>query len=335
MMKKLLTLFCCIATLSAIAQHGFKADKPIFVDPIEDGAADPAIVFNRNKNKYFMFYTNRRAKTENLGGVAWVHGTKIGMASSINGAHWKYEGTCTFEGFNEIPENEITYWAPDVVYHKGLYHMYVTIVPGIFEGWYHPRFIAHYTSKNLTNWKFQSKLTLASERCIDASVFQLPNGNWRMYYNNENDNKSMYYADSPNLYDWKDCGKKVIDTRGEGAKIFQWKGTNWMIIDSWKGLSVFQSDDLEHWHIQEKRILETPGTGKDDAVKGGHADVIVQDDKAYIFYFTHPGRTPENNGIDNHNTRRSVIQIAALTYTNGVISCDRNKNVSINLNPIK
>lgn len=328
-MKKLLLTFL-IVLLNTHLWAQTQADKPVFVDPVEDGAADPILVYNQKEKKYVMFYTNRRAKTEGLGGVAWVHGCKIGMASSTNGAHWQYEGTCNFTG---LDIDNITYWAPDVLFHEGTYHMYVTIVPGIFEGWYHPRFIAHYTSTDLKNWNFQSKLQLASERCIDASVFRLPNGSWRMYYNNENDNKSMYYADSPDLYTWKDSGKKVIDTRGEGAKIFQWKNTNWMVIDSWRGLTVFQSDDLIHWKKQEQRILEEPGTGKGDKVKGGHPDVVVSNDRAYIFYFTHPGRTPENKGVDNHNTRRSVIQVAELTYANGVISCDRNQPVNINLQP--
>ena len=37
-------------------------------------------------------------------------------------------------------------------------------------------------------------------------------------------------------------------------------------------------------------ILDTPGTRPDDATIGLHADVVVQDDTAYIFYFTHPDR---------------------------------------------
>lgn len=312
----------------AHVQKKEKADKPLFRDPIEDGAADPALIYHPKNKKYYMFYTNRRARQDTITGAAWVHGTPIGIASSDTGAHWKYEDICHFEG---LPEKDITYWAPDIVYNKDIYHMYVTIVPGIFKDWYHPRYIAHFTSNNLFNWKFESKLQLASERCIDASVFQLPNGTWRMYYNNENDNKSIYYADSPDLYTWQDSNQKVIDTRGEGAKIFKWKNTNWMIIDSWNGLTVFKSDDFLHWEKQEKRILEEPGTGIDDQVKGGHCDVVVQDEKAYIFYFTHPGRTPENKGIDNVKTRRSSIQVAELHYENGTITCDRNADVYIKL----
>ena len=44
---------------------------------------------------------------------------------------------------------------------------------------------------------------------------------WRMYYNNEVDGKSIYYADSPDLYRWTYSGKKAVgDKAGEGPKCF-------------------------------------------------------------------------------------------------------------------
>ena len=90
-----------------------------------------------------------------------------------------------------------------------------------------------------------------------------------------------------------------------------------MINDAWKGLGVYSSEDFINWKRQEKNILQIPGTGKDDMVKGGHPDVIVNGKNAYVFYFTHPGRTPENEGIDSYETRRSSIQVAELKYENG------------------
>ena len=211
--------------------------------------------------------------------------------------------------------------------------MYLSYVPGVFADWRHPRWIVHLTSKNMINWDFQSRLQLASERCIDACVFRLPDGTWRMYYNNENDGKSIYYADSPDLYNWTDSGKRVVSHRGEGPKVFQWKGKNWMLTDSWRGLSVFSSDDLINWKRQENNILETPGSGPDDGVKGGHCDVVVQGDRAFVFYFTHPGRIPANEGKDIYETRRSSIQVAELEYRDGIIYCDRDKPVRIRLRP--
>lgn len=328
----LLVLFCVSCKTQNSNQTKTNiADKPLFRDSIFDGAADPSIIWNKKEKKWFMFYTNRRAKDDTASGVTWVHGTRIGIAESKDGAHWTYKDTCNIA----YQIKDVTHWAPDVLEFEGIYHMYLTIVPGIFEDWYHPRYIAHLTSNNLIDWKFESKLNLASERCIDASVFQLPNGTWRMYYNNENDGKSIYYADSPDLYNWIDSGKKVVKDRGEGPKIFKWKGKNWMVNDAWKGLGVYTSEDFLNWKRQDKNILEIPGTGEDDAVMGGHPDIVVNGDRAYVFYFTHPGRTPENKGKDSYETRRSTIQVAELEYINGEIICNRDKPVYINLKPSK
>lgn len=303
------------------------AEKPLFRDPIYDGAADPTIIWNEKEKKWFMFYTNRRAKDTTAKGITWVHGTKIGVATSVDGAKWTYKDTCTIN----YKLKDVTYWAPDVIKYKNKYHMYLTIVPGIFNDWYHPRSIIHLTSSNLMDWKFESELKLASERCIDASVYKLPNGTWRMFYNNENEGKSIYYADSKDLYNWVDSGTKIIKDRGEGPKVFKWKGKNWMITDSWRGLNIYSSEDFTNWKRQEKNILQTPGTGEDDKVIGGHPDVIVDGDRAYVFYFTHPGRTPENKGVESFETKRSSIQVAELEYINGEIVCNRDQPVYINL----
>jgi sucrose-6-phosphate hydrolase SacC (GH32 family) len=314
-------------------RQGKPADKPLYRDPVYDGAADPVIVWNKAEKKWFMFYTNRRANAEGLDGVTWVHGTRIGIAeSSDGGATWKYRDTCDIQ----YRSGGYTHWAPEVIEHNGLYHMYLTYVPGVFSDWRHPRNIIHLTSRNLINWHYESTLELASERCIDACVFRLPDGSWRMYYNNEADRKSIYYADSPDLYHWKDSGNKVIGDRGgEGPKVFRWKGKYRMLVDNWKGLGVYTSDDLVNWSRQEKNILEEPGTGKDDKVIGGHPDVVVSGDRAFVFYFTHPGRTIENKDMDNYETRRSSIQVAELELVNGQIACNRDKPVYINLKPQK
>ncbi|PWK26874.1 beta-xylosidase [Arcicella aurantiaca] len=296
--------------------------KPLYRDPIYDGAADPVVIWNKPAQKWFMYYTNRRAKAEGLDGVTWVHGTRIGIAESSDGVNWSYKDTCDIQ----YRLTDYTHWAPEVIENKGLFHMYLTYVPGVFKDWKHPRYIVHLTSKNGINWHFESKLKLASERCIDACVFPLSNGSWRMYYNNEADGKSIYYADSPDLYQWTDSGKRVIgDKGGEGPKVFEWQGKYWMVVDNWQGLGVYQSDDLVNWKRQANNILKEAGKGIDDGVMGGHPDVVVSGDKAYIYYFTHPEKTSENKGVDNYGTRRSSIQLAELEYQNGDIVCNRDK----------
>jgi hypothetical protein len=125
------------------------APKPLFRDPVYDGAADPVVIWNQKERKWFMFYTNRRANIEGLDGVTWVHGTRIGIAeSSEGGLTWQYRDTCDIQ----YRFGEYRHWAPD--------------------------------------------------------------GNWRLWYNNEKDRKSIYYADSPDLYHWEDKGKAVGDQSG-------------------------------------------------------------------------------------------------------------------------
>ena len=43
------------------ASRAARADKPLFRDPVFDGAADPVVVWNAAVQRWWMFYTNRRA----------------------------------------------------------------------------------------------------------------------------------------------------------------------------------------------------------------------------------------------------------------------------------
>ena len=66
---------------------------PLFRDPIHDGATDPVLVQQRADGSWWMFYTQRRADAP-VNGVAWVHGTDIGVAISDNGGTtFLYRGT--------------------------------------------------------------------------------------------------------------------------------------------------------------------------------------------------------------------------------------------------
>ncbi len=306
------------------------ADKPLFRDPIYDGAADPVVIWNRREKKWFMFYTNRRANVPNTDGVSWVHGTPIGIAESEdNGATWKYRGKAEI-GYGK---EEYSFWAPEVVEYNGIYHMFLTVVPGTFPDWNAPRDIVHLTSTDLLRWTYRSTLPLSSHRVIDACVFRRPNGTWRLWYNNETDGKSIYYADSPDLFAWEDRGKVIGDQPGEGPKVFFWKDRYWMVVDVWDGLGIYRSDDLKDWRRQEGNLLQVPGKGADDQVKGGHPDVVVCEERAYLFYFTHPGRTRSTVKAEEKDLRRSSIQVAELQFRDGQILCDRDQPVAIQLKP--
>ncbi|WP_374166622.1 family 43 glycosylhydrolase [Arcticibacter sp. MXS-1] len=315
--------------LLAQVPAGKLADKPLFRDPVYDGAADPVVAWNKGVKKWWMFYTNRRASATDAGGVAWVHGTRIGIAESADGgATWKYLDTANIQYH---PDPGATFWAPEIMEHNGLYHMYLTYVPGIFNDWNHPRYILHLTSKDLKNWAFQSKVQLASDKVIDATVFSLPDGTWRMWYNNERDRKSIYYADSKDLYNWEDKGKAVGE-RGEGPKVFFWKDRYWMLVDTWAGMVFYSSLDLKNWQRQEEKILALPGRGAEDQAIGGHADVVVSGGRAYVFYFTHPGRRIDRPAPEgSFDAKRSLIQVGELRYDGTHITCDRDQPVYIKL----
>jgi hypothetical protein len=169
-------------------------------------------------------------------------------------------------------------------------------------------------------------LKLAVDRVIDAAVYPLPGGKWRMWYNNERDGKSIYYADSPDLKTWSDRGKVTsINARGEGPYVFQWKGRYWMLVDTWAGLGVYRSDDLDTWTPQPARLLDQPGRGADDGVNGGHPCVVVSGDRVFCFYFTHPGRNGTISPSDPNNLalRRSSIQVVELFEKDGWLTCNR------------
>ncbi len=326
-MKKIFAgFFFLLVSTVAFAQKK-TVPKPLFDDPVYHGAADPVIIYNKAKKKWWMFYTNRRASIQDST-VQWVHGTRIGIAESKDGVKWKYGDTANIK-FR--PDEGYTHWAPDVIEHKGTYHMYLTYVPGTFKDWNHPRVIVHLTSKDLRNWAYQSTLKLVNEKVIDASVFKINDSLWRMWYNNEKDGKSIYYADSKDLYNWEDKGK-AIAARGEGPKTFYWQGKYFMIVDAWKGMEVYSSADLLTWKKQASRILEEPGKGKDDQAIGGHCDVVVHNDRAFVYYFTHPGRSKANPAAKgSFDDKRSVIQVAELKYVNGQITCDRDEALTFRL----
>jgi len=122
------------------ARPGKVAARPLFRDPVYDGAADPLVCWNRAERKWFMFYTNRRANVPNTPGVSWFHGTPIGIAeSSDGGATWKYRGTADID----YGKGDYSYWAPEILYHDGTYHMFLSFVLGMHTDWSGTRDILH------------------------------------------------------------------------------------------------------------------------------------------------------------------------------------------------
>ena len=183
-----------------------------------------------------------------------------------------------------------------------------------------------------TNYEVGIKAQAFGWLTFDASVYRLPDGTWRLFYNNERDRKSIYFADSPDMKAWTLKGKAVGDQSGEGPKVFRWHNAYWMVTDVWRGIAVYKSDNALNWTRQPgENLVEVPGTGEDDQVKGGHPDVVVSGERAWLFYFTHPGRRGADEKKDGYEQRRSSIQVVELKYKDGKLSCDRDEVTRVNL----
>jgi hypothetical protein len=264
-------------------------------------------------------------------GVSWAHGTDIGIASSPDGTCWLYRGT--LRGL-EFENGRNTFWAPEVLYHDGIYHMYCSYVKGIPSNWKDwGRDIVHYTSTNLWDWDMRSVLKLSSNHVIDACVFEIQPNLWKMWYKDELNGSHTFAAVSHDLDNWEVIGPEITDCPHEGPNVFSFKGRQWLITDPWEGLGVYSSEDFIHW-TRRKNILYEAGTRTDDGAMANHADVLVHKDHAYIFYFVHPGylnneRKSNSNSLD-YSKRRSSLQVAELKVEGDMLTCDRN-NVQIDL----
>ncbi|MES1217063.1 MAG: family 43 glycosylhydrolase [Bacteroidota bacterium] len=303
------------------------APSPLYRDPVTDGAADPVIVWNRQEKSWWMLYTQRRANTE-AADVAYCYGTPIGVASSDDhGQTWVYRGALKLDFENGLN----TFWAPDVVYHNGEYHMFVVYIQGVRSHWGGKARLAHYTSKNLWDWKYLGLMKLTSESVIDPTLMQMPDGKWRMWYKDQERGSVTMMAESNDLYTWQTHNEPAIGGKPhEGPKAFRFGNSYWMVTDEWHGMRVYRSADANTWEKQGL-ILDSASQRTEDGPNGAHGDVVVVNNKAYVFYFTHPERKSQldapmdNIGNSPYHLRRSSILVAPLVLKNGTLISDRNK----------
>ena len=305
------------------------APAPLFCDPIFDGPTDPTILYNREEKTWWIIYTQRRASAP-CQGVAWVHGTDLAVASSDDGGQtWLYRGTLNLE---PIEPGRNTFWAPEVLYAGGLYHMFVSYITGVPDHWNRPRHILHYTSCNLWDWRYESTLSALGDKAIDACVYPLPQGGWRLFYKNEAADSHTQYADSPDLYTWTHRGDATSDCAQEGPNVFSLGGDVFLIADMWDGMAVYRSGDLTHWTRQGGKFLDGAGVRPGDGNRGHHADVLSFGERAYLFYFVHPGARDYGYGeSDPYEVRRSVLQVAELKNEGGILRLVRDEAFDFDL----
>lgn len=133
--KILLALLSGFITLHISAQQNntviHSAPAPLYRDPVYDGAADPVLIWNRQEKSWWMLYTARRANAPAYD-VSAYFGTSIGVASSSDhGQTWTFRGYLNLE----FEKGMNTFWAPDIVFHNGVYHMFVVYIKGVRNHW--------------------------------------------------------------------------------------------------------------------------------------------------------------------------------------------------------
>lgn len=324
----LLILFCLQGNCQEVVFDIENAPAPLFRCPIFDGATDPTVMWHNQRREWWILYTQRRANQSLPPSVSQVYGCAIGIAASKDhGKSWYYVGIANLP---QPDQGHNTFWAPHVFEAKGEYHMIVTYIPGVYSFWGGDCRLIHYKSRDMMNWKMVGEVK-GTHDMIDASVFQLVDSTWKMWYKTH-DSKT-YTSLSKDLKAWVPTGIcEIDDVEHEGPVVFYWRTKYWMIVDEcslgYVGLHCYESDDCATWK-RNSTILNTPGNREDDNDQGRHCDVRVVGDRAYIFYFTHPGRVYDLKGIEiEENTwqyHRASIQVAELELIDGKIVCNRDK----------
>ncbi|MCI2957650.1 hypothetical protein MN032_08095 [Agromyces atrinae] len=309
-----------------------RTPRAVFRDPVHDGATDPVVIADRANGDWVMFYTQRRASVDEPG-VAWVHGSRIGVARSVDGVDWAYEGVV--DGLDAGADaGPNTHWAPEVIWDGARYRMYLSFIAGVPDRWEgHARVIREFVSDDLRTWTPAKELRLSSNRVIDACVAPCPDGRWRLWYKDEGRGSTTWVASSADLASWTVEGVVIDGRPHEGVNVFELGGYWWLLVDEWRGMGVYRSPDAVTWTRQggpDAVILggvdpeEADRLASDDLTFGRHGDVVVCGDRAVLYYFTHPHWDGSELGsADDAAARLSAVHTAELSVVDGVLVCDR------------
>lgn len=316
------------------------APAPLFIDPNYHGSCDPEIVWNEHDQSWYIYYTARRPALQNT----WLR-TPLGVIVSKDLANWEFRGYCSFDGVGGDKDAEATFWAPAIIARGDELHMFVTWKPDTIPetgAWGGPGRIVHYRAPlddPVDGWRKVADMHGDHLNTIDATVYRLEDSYYVWFKGKEIGAKKneLYKLASSDLEQWEEKGFTQSDVFNESVTgsdfeeapyIFRWKDRFWMITDPHLGLFVYSSGDGEDWHFQGT-ILREGGTRPLDGNMARHCSVAVKDGRAFIFYHVEPWRDYEGEPIFKQplENRRSVLQVAELTWEDGELSCDRNREV--------
>ena len=146
-----------------------------------------------------------------------------------------------------------------------------------------------------------------------------------MWYKDERAQKTLSYADSPDLFHWEAKGNAVTDRSGEGPKVIHWKIKYWLIADTWAtGMRVWSSDDCLHW------------TPQGELLAGSHGDAVISGGRAWWFFFG--GRMPGGASDPSRppSRRSAAINVRELSGVDGkLITGDTAQPAFIDLKPVR
>lgn len=341
---------CRKKTAITVDAEGIKAPAPLFIDPNYHGSCDPEIVLNSADGWYYIYYTARRSLLEEN----FVR-TPIGVIRSKDLADWEFLGYCKFDGIGGNKDAGATFWAPAIVSHGGMLHMFVTWKPDTTTGlgpWGGPSRIVHYSAPEtdpVNGWKKMATLHDDNFDALDATAY-IKDGMGHVWFKGKETGAAkneLFHMISNDFKTWEARGfskSDVFNAEASGSDfeeapyLFSWKGRYWLITDPHDGLIVYSSDDAESWKFQGT-ILKEGGERELDNTMARHCSVITRGERAFIVYHVEPWRRYDLEKLNGDQrvpifrqpieNRRSVLQIAELELIDGKLSCNRNKTVQL------
>jgi beta-xylosidase len=248
-------LFLIISFFQGI---GLFTANPCFAQATENGSIKIGEIITLYKIPYLNDHSiiyNGTEKKWHLYGIVKPHTSFIHLtADSLTQEGWVKKNSFS-DGGDEI-------WAPHIIYHDGLYHMFYTKIAI-------PREIHHVVSKDLYKWSESSDpvLALSNEfsdnlKNKDPMVFRDEKKNqWVMYYSMMKDDKHWVvgYSTSNDLDNWSEpqiCFDEHTESPGVESPFVVKRGDYYFLFLSarpWPigGEDIFRSKSPYSWNAEK------------------------------------------------------------------------------------